>query len=75
MPFNLMTPSQPDRVAPIIVTMDLTEAERNNLAVLNLLEVLRRFGTVRWPAKVLPFPEPQPKPTSATMGGAVGLKG
>jgi hypothetical protein len=61
--FNLMTSGLPWPRGAILVTMDLTEAERNYQAVLNLLEVLQRFGTVKRPSKVLPFPEPQPKPS------------
>jgi hypothetical protein len=42
---------------------DLTQHERDRLALLGVLEAVERLGTVvKRPAKVIPFPKPQPKP-------------
>jgi hypothetical protein len=39
---------------------DFTEDERDELTVLQLLELLQRFGDpLKRPAKVIPWPKPQ----------------
>ncbi|MDT7813239.1 MAG: hypothetical protein QOJ42_3155 [Acidobacteriaceae bacterium] len=39
---------------------DLTESERDELTVLQLLELLQRFGNpLKRPGKVIPWPGPQ----------------
>jgi hypothetical protein len=52
--------------AAIIYAMDLLEMalyERDRQVLLGLLQALERSGTVvKRPAKVIPFPKPQPKP-------------
>jgi hypothetical protein len=52
--------------AAMIYAMDLLEMalyERDRQVLLGLLQALERSGTVvKRPAKVIPFPKPQPKP-------------
>jgi hypothetical protein len=44
---------------------DLSEAERDEVAVLALLELLQQFGDpLRRPGKVLPWPNSEKKPRS-----------
>jgi hypothetical protein len=54
---------------PIILSMD--EDQKAWLAILGLLEILERFGTVRRPAsaKVIPFPTaPEPQTSGSSLG-------